>query len=76
VTDYDPDPEGPSEADVERFGSETALCPQCGAAVWDQATICNNCGAVLDSEGGKKMPVWVFVATILALIAFALVFVL
>jgi hypothetical protein len=37
-------------ADRERFSSETALCPECGAAVWDAADICPKCFAWIDGD--------------------------
>ncbi len=39
--------EGPSDDDIRRFGDETeetAICPDCGAEVWDQADVCPQCG--------------------------------
>ncbi len=37
-------------ADRERFSSETAHCPECGAEVWDAADICPKCYAWIDGD--------------------------
>lgn len=59
--------EGPSQADLRRFGGETTLCPSCGAGVYDDAEWCHKCGAVMhpDTPGPKK---WI-VATVGLIIA-------
>ena len=44
--------DGPSNEDIERFDSETGWCPECGAEVWDDATICQSCG---DDISGKVL---------------------
>ncbi|MEL6330226.1 MAG: hypothetical protein AAFR38_11240 [Planctomycetota bacterium] len=44
------DHEGPSEADLERFGGETKRCPECGAEVYDQAAACHRCGYAFEGE--------------------------
>lgn len=74
---FDEDREGPSEADLERFGGETTLCPSCGGEVWDGATICPGCGAIADEmSGGRGRGAWVTIGLIAGGLAFLLVFVL
>lgn len=52
--------ESPQEDDLERFGSETRPCPQCGAQVYDEAPFCHKCGRALDAEGDRPAaPPWV-----------------
>lgn len=54
--------EGPSDADLERFGGETTRCKSCGASVYDDSEWCHKCGAVLsDPEEGRKPTVMVLV---------------
>lgn len=51
--DWDDDlDEGPSEADLERFGDETIRCPSCGHRYWDQLDDCPRCGA--SALGGRR----------------------
>ncbi|MCH2135627.1 MAG: zinc ribbon domain-containing protein [Phycisphaerales bacterium] len=54
MTWSDPD-EGPSEADLDRFGDDDnagGFCPDCGAEVWDQAEFCQTCGGQI---GGRVL---------------------
>ena len=65
------DPEGPSAADLEQFGSEFQPCPRCGAQVYDQAEWCHDCGAIMDRpDKGAGMPKWALVLTGVVLFAF------
>jgi len=67
--------EGPSESDLERFGSEFRECPSCGSLVYDQAEICQACGhAFMRRDSG--LPVWAIVAGVLVIAAFVLLAVL
>lgn len=52
----DADGEGPSPEDVERFSGEDASCPDCGAAIWDDAAVCPRCGAVIDGDAARRRP--------------------
>ncbi len=56
----DPDDDGidsgPSEEDIERFSGEEAICPACGAEVWDDATLCPRCGETLLEGGSRRGP--------------------
>ncbi len=69
------DPDGPSEADIERFGAESRLCPECGADMYDDSTFCPSCGHVLMSTDSSGTPPWAVIVVIVVLIAFVLVFV-
>ena len=69
--------EGPSPEDLERFGAETAFCPQCGAEVWDEAPRCAQCGGWLAGETVSRTPEvrqrhrrWLVAVALLALVAF------
>jgi predicted amidophosphoribosyltransferase len=71
--------EGPSDDDLRRFGDEaeeTALCPACGAEVWDLADVCSKCGEYMISGPGRRSPEaqrhqqrWVVVLIVLLIIA-------
>ena len=41
---FDPDLEGPSASDIDRFGGDDIPCPECGADVYHDAAQCNACG--------------------------------
>ena len=77
--EFDPDSEGPSAADLDRFGGETHTCPDCRAEVYDGASICPHCGGFLDDAtlgAGRAKRALFTVGLILAGVAFVLVFVL
>ena len=57
------DPEGPSGADLDRFGDELMKCDTCGATMYDQASVCPECGAYV-VEGEKGLSVWVIVGVL------------
>ena len=40
------DPEGPSAADLDRFGDELVTCVHCGSRIYDQSELCPRCGAI------------------------------
>lgn len=47
--------EGPSDADIQRFGDEgdqSGWCPDCGAQVYDEAEFCPDCG---NQIGGRVL---------------------
>lgn len=48
--------EGPSEADVERFGDVTTTCKHCGTEVYDDVEMCWSCGAALGGSDSVTMP--------------------
>lgn len=60
------DPEGPSAADLDRFGDEMVTCPECGSDIYDQAEICPNCGRLL-SGPEKKLPLWTIAVAVLTI---------
>lgn len=78
VRDFDEDDEGPSQADLERFGGDDVPCPSCGADVYHDAPFCPRCGhAIMESEiRGRRVPPsrrpWFVAAALLALIAFVI----
>ena len=78
--DFDPDFEGPSCEDLERFGSDTATCPECGQDVYYDTPICPNCGHAIiaprSAVGGRWKRPLITGAAIVALAAFVLAFVL
>lgn len=51
------DPEGPSAADLDRFGDELVRCPHCGARIYDQAELCPKCGMALGARPAR-LPAW------------------
>jgi len=67
--------EGPSEADIARFGGDEITCPECDAEVYCDATFCHECGHVMEERtGGSKK--WIVVTAGLALVAFVVIYVL
>jgi predicted amidophosphoribosyltransferase len=71
--------EDPSPEDLERFGHDTAHCPECGAEIWDQADLCPDCGAAVSGRVAGRPPVetwfrrrWLVLVVIVALAAFLL----
>ncbi|MCW5774879.1 MAG: hypothetical protein KIS87_00335 [Phycisphaeraceae bacterium] len=69
------DPEGPSAADLDRFGGAFVLCPECEFEVYDQAEVCPRCGRALTSLAARKTPWWVILVTAFLLLGLALLFV-
>jgi len=65
----DLDPEGPSEADLDRFGGDTRPCPMCHADLYDDAEFCHVCGHVLHRET-SPMGLWHWITVGLILLAF------
>ncbi|MCA9304571.1 MAG: hypothetical protein KC996_10660 [Phycisphaerales bacterium] len=52
------DPEGPSAADLDRFGDELTSCPSCRKPLYDQAPICPHCGHLME-EPVRTVSLWV-----------------
>jgi len=73
---FDPEREGPSDADLERFDDESATCPACGEEVYHDAAMCPACGEMLHDRSGAGLPAWAKVGLVLAGVGFVLVFVL
>lgn len=65
--EFDPDDEGPSDADLERFGGATRACPDCKTDVYDEASICPRCGSYLDDRplGANRMKTRIFTAALI-----------
>jgi hypothetical protein len=54
--DGDDEADAHDEADRDRFASETAYCPECGAEVFDAADICPQCYSWIDGDTTHKKP--------------------
>lgn len=48
--EFDPSCEGPSQADIDRFGAADRPCPECGEDVYADAPFCHSCGAAIEDE--------------------------
>ena len=63
--------EGPSSEDIDRLDHESALCPDCGAEVWDAAEVCPKCFAYIggNAVARPKQPsrAWLRMAMIVVL---------
>ena len=68
--------DGPSEEDIERFGGVTQACPECGTELFDDVTVCWNCGHVLSSVRSRGLPTWATIVVVLVVIAILIVWVL
>ena len=75
--------EDPSPGDLERFGHDSAYCPECGAEIWDQAEFCPACGGQVGGRTLGRPPLdtwlqrrWLILVAVAALAAFILVWVL
>lgn len=68
------DPDGPSAADLDRFGDEMTTCPHCARRIYDQTELCPHCGMALGAQG-RSLPIWV-VAVVALLIVMMLFWVL
>ena len=66
------DPDGPSAADIERFGDDSKACPECGSDVYDQTEMCPSCGYVFEEPSGAQKR-WVVVVAAVVIVAFLLV---
>jgi hypothetical protein len=54
------DPEGPSGADLDRFGDELTPCRHCGKHIYDQSEICPHCGGYI-TEPDHHVSFWVLI---------------
>ena len=75
--------EGPSSEDLDRFGDDTAHCPECGAEIWDQAEVCPKCRAYIGGNTSTRKPIeswmqrrWMLLIIVALLIAFGLMWLL
>lgn len=64
--------EGPSQEDIERFGDQTRVCPECRKDVFDDSAVCYHCGYAFErtSAGSGKSKAWVIAVAVLILITF------
>lgn len=68
------DPEGPSEADLDRFGDEQVRCWNCHAHYYDQLEHCPHCGSA-HRKPGAGMPTWMWALAAAGVVGFLFVFV-
>jgi len=64
----DPDPRDQDDDDAEEGTTE---CPACGAEIYEYAQQCPACGKYVseeDPEQRRRIPMWIWVGVILALI--------
>lgn len=54
--DADDDETAHDEADFERFSSDVAFCPECGAEIYDAADICPKCFTWIDGNTTHRKP--------------------
>ncbi|MFN0131325.1 MAG: hypothetical protein ACKVW3_02140 [Phycisphaerales bacterium] len=74
--DDDHDPDGPSEADLKRFGDVTVKCKECGTELFDDVSQCWKCGRPVGlAEDSRGLPTWAVVAAFILIAALVLVFV-
>ncbi len=68
------DDELPSAEDVERFGDVTQTCPECGAELYDDVTMCYACGSAVGPGARRqgRVPWWVLVVVGLLVLAMVL----
>jgi hypothetical protein len=67
------DHEGPSEADIARFGDVTQNCPECKSELYDDAEVCWKCGhALMGSGQATPVPKWMFISAGLVLAGFVI----
>ena len=52
--DFERPEDGPSAADVERFGEDGRPCPRCGKWLSDLVSECPKCGADLDEPTARS----------------------
>jgi predicted nucleic acid-binding Zn ribbon protein len=69
------DPEGPSAADLERFGDPTHTCPECGAEVYEDSELCHICGHMFERPARAKSSPLVLMITVVLVLALLLLFV-
>src|SRR6185436_10271489 len=60
----DDEHEGPSQADIDRFGDVTTKCPECGTELYDEAAVCWKCGHALGDPKDRHVPTWAIVLVV------------
>jgi len=76
--EFNADDEGPSEADIARFGNDDMPCPSCGTAVFCDTALCQSCGHAItadEASGGSKMGKQIFIGAVGAITVAAFVFI-
>lgn len=78
--EFDPEFEGPSDADIERFGAEFVSCPNCTTDVYDQAEVCPTCNFTLGdtaalSDKKRLSPALIGAVALVVVAAFVLILV-
>ena len=66
--------EGPSEADIERFGDATQKCPECGTQLYDDVDVCWKCGHALASRREHTPMSMIVVLAVVGLLLIAILF--
>ncbi len=46
--------EDPDSEDIQRLDHESAICPDCGAEIWDAAEVCPQCFAYLGGNTSAR----------------------
>lgn len=67
--EFDEDREGVCCSDLERFGGDGIRCPECGADVYHDAVLCQECGHAMTDESLSKRPKWMPIAAGAAVLA-------
>ncbi len=72
--DDDMDPDGPSAADLAKFGEVTVKCPECGTELFDDVAVCWKCGRAqgAGTPDESKTPVWFIVIAVVLIGLFVL----
>jgi hypothetical protein len=70
----DPEAPAPSDLDPDDLPTDTALCPECGCEIYDDAVQCPHCRQYLPSKwsvrrAGRAGSRWPWYAAVAALIA-------
>ena len=71
--DEDLDTEGPSDADLDRFGDATVTCRNCGRVLYDDTDTCPACLEPLSRRSpSSRPPLWLFLVIGLLVLALLL----
>jgi len=61
--------DGPTDADLEKFGGVTRTCPECKTEVFDDAEVCWKCGrAFMGGDAKTSRAVWWVIGLIVLLV--------
>jgi len=74
--DSDERDEGPSEADIQRFGDVTQKCPECGTDLYDDAAVCWSCGHAVSARPDRHASPFAIVVVVVLVIVLVGFFVL